>query len=980
MEKPNVTRSNHILPFGELSPAQFERLCLWLVEREGYLRPEALGVAGSEQGRDVIAYRATKSGEQLWYFQCKRYNTIHARNLTDEVEKYNTLVKADPAKKPFGIVFVTNATLSAAVREKVREFCSKYGYECEFWARTELDLRVKKHKDIVTEFFNLKAAAKKETRIKSTKNRNVIFKGDVIGATIITGDSNTTGAAPATLPLARDKISISRLPTSGPDLFGRDAQLQLLDDAWASPDINIITFVAWGGVGKTALVNHWLKQRMAQDNYRGAERIYGWSFYSQGTSERAASADLFIDQALRWFGDTEPTAGSPWDKGERLARFIRQTRTLLILDGLEPLQHPPGYHEGRLKDAAMQALLVELAAHQAGLCVISTRERIGDLVEFENGTVIQHELEHLSPQAGAQLLRALQVKGEDEELQKAATEYEGHALALTLLGSYLADVCGGDIRRRNEVESLEEDTRHGRHAERVMRAYEKWLGEGVELAVLRLLGLFDRPADAASIDVLRAAPAIPGLTEPLFHWKKRSRWFGLSSEVNMTPISEAEWQQALAKLRRIKLLGAISANEPDTLDAHPLVREHFKQQLKRECPDAWREANNRLYEHLKRTAKEFPDTVEEMSPLYAAVSHGCAAGRHQEALDDVYWRRIQRSDEHFNWKKLGAYGDDLAALSGFFEIPWKQPVAALMDADKAFVLNEAGFDLQALGRLQESAPSVQVALEMNTAREDWESAASNASNLSQFYLTIGDLPQALKLAQQSVELADRGGNDYQRMLEQSNLAAVLHQAGHTQADAAFTEAEALQRQRQTVYPILHSLQGFWYCDLLLDQRQVPEVKERAARTLEWAKQDGGLLIIALGNLSLGRALLLESQQAGTSDFTQVAEFLQRAVDGLRQAGMQEFLLHGLLARAALHRFNGDYKQAERDLAETLRIATRGGMGLHLADYHLESARLHLAKGNQEKAREHLTTAREMIEHMGYHRRDREVIEIDEQLR
>jgi ATP/maltotriose-dependent transcriptional regulator MalT len=94
----------------------------------------------------------------------------------------------------------------------------------------------------------------------------------------------------------------------------------------------------------------------------------------------------------------------------------------------------------------------------------------------------------------------------------------------------------------------------------------------------------------------------------------------------------------------------------------------------------------------------------------------------------------------------------------------------------------------------------------------------------------------------------------------------------------------------------------------------------------------------------------------------------------------EFLPRGLLARAALHRVRGDYGRAERDLAEVLRIATRGGMGLYLADYHLESARLYLAQGNRDKAREHWETARGMIERMGYHRRDSEVNEIAEQLR
>ena len=763
-------------------------------------------------------------------------------------------------------------------------------------------------------------------------------------------------------PLAPDKISIARLPTSGPDLFGRDAELQLLDDAWANPDINIITFVAWGGVGKTALVNHWLKQRMARDSYRGAERIYGWSFFSQGTSERAASADLFIDQALRWFGDTDPTQGSPWDKGERLARFIRQTRTLLVLDGLEPLQHPPGPQEGQLKDAALQALLVELAAHQPGLCVISTRERVGDLVEFENGTVVQHELEHLSPRAGAQILRALNVKGDDEELEEAAREFNGHAFSLTLLGSYLDEVLYGDIRRRKEIENLFDDTRHGNKAQKMIAVYEKWLREGVELAVLRLLGLFDRPAEAASVAALRAAPAIPGLTESLQNLKER------------------QWQQALAKLRRIKLLGAASASEPDTLDAHPLVREHFKQQLKRERPDAWREANNRLYEHFKRTAKELPDTMEELSPLYAAVAHGCAAGRHQEALDEVYWRRIQRETEEFSIHNLGAVSADLAALSGFFEILWEQPVAGLTDGDKAYVLSHAGFDLRAMGRLQESAQPMRAGFESYIARETWQHAAIIAGNLSELYLSIGDLAQAIKLARRGVELADDSGKADQLINNQTTLADAMHQAGRSEeAVAAFREAEALQQQWQPVYPLLYSVQGFQYCDLLLSQGQAQGVKERASQTIEWAKQHGGLLSNALENLSLGRAWLLEAQRASTGDTTPAAEFLQRAVDGLRKAGTTHHLPRGLLARAALHRIRGDYGRAERDMAEVLRIAMRGGMGLHLADYHMESARLHLAQGNGDKAREHWETAKTLIERMGYHRRDREVDEIAQQL-
>ena len=45
--KPNITATTHTLTFDKLSTRDFERLCLWLVERKGYERAEHLGAAGS---------------------------------------------------------------------------------------------------------------------------------------------------------------------------------------------------------------------------------------------------------------------------------------------------------------------------------------------------------------------------------------------------------------------------------------------------------------------------------------------------------------------------------------------------------------------------------------------------------------------------------------------------------------------------------------------------------------------------------------------------------------------------------------------------------------------------------------------------------------------------------------------------------------------------------------------------------------------
>src|SRR6201993_3215271 len=308
---------------------------------------------------------------------------------------------------------------------------------------------------------------------------------------VVESHTATRGSA---AKLGPKRISVARLPVTGSDVFGREEDLAFLDAAAADPRVNVVSIVAWAGVGKSTLVNCWLR-RIAAEEYRSAEFVFGWSFYRQGTSGQSSSADEFVDTALAWFGDPDPRVGTAWEKGERLAKLIADHRTLLVLDGLEPLQHPPGPQEGRLREPALQALLRELAAYNTGLCIVTTRLPVADLANHARTSTLHRDLEQLSSDAGAKLLQALGFKGDEADLRSASDEFSGHCLALTLLGSYLTDAFEGDIRRRDDVSThLAHDVRQGVHARKVMESYQTWFGEGPELSVLRMLGLFDRPA------------------------------------------------------------------------------------------------------------------------------------------------------------------------------------------------------------------------------------------------------------------------------------------------------------------------------------------------------------------------------------------------------------------------------------------------------------------------------------------------------
>jgi hypothetical protein len=282
--------------------------------------------------------------------------------------------------------------------------------------------------------------------------------------------------------------------------------------------------------------------------------------------------------------------------------------------------------------------------------------------------------------------------------------------------------------------------------------------------------------------------------------------------------------------------------------------------------------------------------------------------------------------------------------------------------------------------LREALQATQAACEIAHRKAQWSHASTATGNLSTTYLIMGDFSQALSLAQASVELADRGRASFDQAACRAVLANVLHQFGEYEgAGINFVEGEQFLREHQPDFPLFMSVAGYTYCDWLLTKGDFEEVKERVAQTLEWARQKLLPLARGLDHLSLGRAFLFEHQQNGEGNLDRAAENLYRAVQELRQVGAQRHLAAGLLAEAELHRLSHDLARAEQNLEELHRIATRSEMDFYLTDYHLESARLLLARGANEEARLHTETARQMIDRMGYHRRDKEVAELEAQL-
>ncbi len=570
--------------------------------------------------------------------------------------------------------------------------------------------------------------------------------------------------AAASKPPPPRRIDTRQLPRPSNAFIAREKEMSLLQRAWSDGEPKVLALIAAGGTGKTALANAFLDE-MAEVGWGGAEAVFAFSFDSQGTDEkRQGSSDQFFSEALTFFGEDPQAFDSVRKRAHRLADILEQQRVLLILDGIEPMQSPRGDAEhGRLRDDAMADFLREIARDNKGLCVVTTRLPIPDLASHRPEQVVQIRLKNLPLSDSVALLRSFKINFPQGELEALAREFgqvvaddpdgDGavrcHAKAIALIGSFLARRFAGathapTLREIRSAFAMPDDAFLGRtDAElkeepgyavyKMIRRYEILYEDrarasrkalvasapGRQLVLLRVMGLFDRPATWGAFLAVLAKPEIPGLTERL------------------DEVTPGEWREAVSALRADGLLnptpdGQDVLDEGRIIDAHPLVREYFGRRLAIVAPEAWQAAHGRLYDYyrfrglqafrepvaygvlatwssIRHTAERqgesaseslkrivaavqtdpkraqelraaglalsvatathaqlgaaakliggpewdearamfLPEAEEAMAPLFAAIAHGCAAGRHDEAFNEVYWPRIARGNEKF---------------------------------------------------------------------------------------------------------------------------------------------------------------------------------------------------------------------------------------------------------------------------------------------------------------------------------------------
>lgn len=398
---------------------------------------------------------------------------------------------------------------------------------------------------------------------------------------------------------------------------------------------------------------------------------------------------------------------------------------------------------------------------------------------------------------------------------------------------------------------------------------------------------------------------------------------------------------------------------------HPLIPAHFARKLQTELKVSWDQGHRCLFYHFQKDAPAEPRDLSDVLPLYRAVAHGCRAGMYLEAFQ-VYWLRIAQQNRFFGMRTLAAYGEELAAMSGFFEEPWLKTVPGLPGTVKGFVLGIAAFCLRATGKLRDALEPMRRSREAFMEANDLPHAAQVAGYLAEMLWTLGDLSGAHVEAEKSVELADAipeadPSRPYWMSYNRTTLGDVLERLGRLpQSKEVFADAERKAGAR------LIGIPGARYADLLVRLNSWEEASSQARHGLEDAlsqpTESKDVLAIARYYLCLGK-VNLRKPGGGTGGSE---KDLETAVGKLQtEARVLEDVPMGLVARAELYRSKKEYQRAKEDLELALKITRHCASRVLEADSHLEYVRLCLAKSDSKKAQEHWQSASDIIKEIGY---------------
>ena len=790
------------------------------------------------------------------------------------------------------------------------------------------------------------------------------------------GVTESATAAIATAPMT-DNIAMPTIKeklVNAPPIFkewvGRVELLQALDEDWGDPARRIVELIGFGGEGKSSVARRWVANVLSSN--RKPQAVFWWGFYENG------GIDEFFE-ALAEFLVGDLIDISEYKSASEKIRLINSAlrkggRYLFVLDGLEVLQHESGDDYGLLKSPDLREWLRTLAkGENEAFCVVTSRAPLFDLIDLT--TFVHRDVERLTDVEGCELLQKLGVRGEAAALRRVVRDWDGYALVLSLLGTYLRKRYAGDVGAIGEIAvPLAREGRYDR-VRRVLRRYDEHLSEA-EREVMECFSAFRLPVKESALEVVWRSPLAPLIK---------------GGKENQVPLYKGDLGGSTSILNQLANYRMLRYdNRLQHYTTHPLIRAHYLERLKEKPIEVVQALHNRIKVWYLDIAGEMPEvpTLDQLAPLIESVHHACQAGEYDEA-DEIYWERIDQKTSYVLAHKLGAYETNLAIMQEFFpQGDTAQDPQVSQPSIKAFILNEIALCLMNLGRLREAPPFYERQNDIQLSESDWGNASGGYQNLAELYAHLGDLVASAKSAREAIALSDRAENKDFKCTSLAYFSyAIFLQGDRTTAGESFQKAEVLEREINSIQ-YLFSQRGLQHSEYLLRYgeadyaRRVTDANLEICEEYHWLDKVSKLHRV-LGDLDINpqvhyaealkiarsisrRDVLIEALLGYGRWLVGLGlnPISQEVVQAISHAQTQQCYMLSLRTNENPRNEN-DLTLARQYLDEALTYATTSGYRRYEADLRIALAWLHWREGDLVTARREADRAKRASEEMGY---------------